>query len=62
MKQLGMILLWLGALLTMVLPFVRIFRNLGYPVPPLSGAVLLLVGLLLLWIDGTAWHPGEKRR
>lgn len=62
MKQFGMILLWLGALLTMVLPFGRIFRNLGYPVPPFWGAVLLLVGLLLLWIDGTAWHEGERSR
>ncbi len=62
MKQFGMILLWLGALLTMVLPFGRIFRNLGYPMAPLWGAALLLVGLLLLWIDGTVWHPGEKHR
>lgn len=62
MKQVGMILSLLGWLLVIVMPFERIFRNLGYPIPPFWGAVCLLVGLLLLWIDGTAWHPGEKRR
>ncbi|MBI1893707.1 MAG: hypothetical protein HYS14_06315 [Candidatus Rokubacteria bacterium] len=62
MKQLGMILLFLGSLLVMVMPFERIFRNLGYAIPPFWGALFLLVGLLLLWIDSTAWHEGERRR
>ncbi len=60
MKQLGMILFVLGSLLIMVLPFERIFRNVGYAIPPFWGALCLLVGLLLLWIDGTAWHRGEE--
>ena len=62
MKQFGMILLLLGSFLIMVMPFERIFRNLGYPIPPFWGALFLLVGLLLLWIDGTAWHEGERSR
>ena len=62
MKQVGMILFVLGSLLVMVMPFERIFRNLGYAIPPFWGVLFVLVALLILWIDGTAWHPGEKRR
>ena len=61
MKGLGMILILLGSLLVMLIPLERIFRNLGYPIPPFWGAVFLLVSLLLLWIDGTAWPEGERR-
>jgi len=62
MKLVGMILFVLGALLIMVMPFERIFRNVGYAIPPFWGAAFLLVGLLLLWIEGTAWREGERRR
>ncbi len=62
MKLIGMILLFLGSLLIMVLPANRIFLNLGNPIPPFWGALFLLIGLILLWIDGTAWPREEERR
>ena len=43
MKQLGMILFVLGSLLIIVMPFERIFRNVGYAIPPFWGALFLLV-------------------
>ena len=62
MKAIGMILLLLGSLLVMVLPLERIFRNLGNPIPPFWGALFLLIGLILIWIDGSAWPREEERR
>jgi hypothetical protein len=53
--------LFIGVILTLVVPYWKIFPRAGWPAPLALLMVVSPVGLILLWVLAFKTWPGDKR-